>query len=147
MEGGGRGKSFRKTCGVFCESWRWRLLGQILKWGRRSKLKRERAIIIFGNKMTPAGLEPAIPGSVGRCLIHWATGPDDNDFQQSNSASIKGSTKLSQAPRKALVVNAYLMSGVAQWLACWAHNPKVRGSIPRSATFAFGHVLRTVSGR
>ena len=28
-----------------------------------------------GVKMTPAGLEPAIPGSVGRCLIHWATGP------------------------------------------------------------------------
>ena len=27
-------------------------------------------------EMTPAGLEPAIPGSVGRCLIHWATGPD-----------------------------------------------------------------------
>ena len=27
--------------------------------------------------MTPAGLEPAIPGSVGRCLIHWATGPPD----------------------------------------------------------------------
>ncbi len=26
-------------------------------------------------------------------------------------------------------------SGVAQWLACWAHNPKVRGSKPRSATF------------
>ena len=25
--------------------------------------------------MTPAGLEPTIPGSVGRCLIHWATGP------------------------------------------------------------------------
>ena len=25
--------------------------------------------------MTPAGLESAIPGSVGRCLIHWATGP------------------------------------------------------------------------
>ena len=25
--------------------------------------------------MTPAGLEPAIPGSVGHCLIHWATGP------------------------------------------------------------------------
>ena len=28
--------------------------------------------------MTPAGLEPAIPGSVGRCLIHWATGPSTN---------------------------------------------------------------------
>ena len=25
--------------------------------------------------MTPAGLEPAIPGSVGRCLIYWATVP------------------------------------------------------------------------
>ena len=24
-------------------------------------------------------------------------------------------------------------SGVAQWLACWAHNSKVRGSKPRSA--------------
>ena len=26
-------------------------------------------------------------------------------------------------------------SGVAQWLACWAHNPKVRGPKPRSAKF------------
>ena len=26
-------------------------------------------------------------------------------------------------------------SGVAQWLACWAHNPNVRGSKPRSANF------------
>jgi hypothetical protein len=30
---------------------------------------------IHSRTMTPAGLEPAIPGSVGRCLIHWATGP------------------------------------------------------------------------
>ena len=29
-------------------------------------------------------------------------------------------------------------SGVAQCLACWAHNPKVRGSKPRSATTALG---------
>ena len=28
------------------------------------------------------------------------------------------------------------ISGVAQWLACWAHNPKVRGSKPRSAIFS-----------
>jgi hypothetical protein len=28
---------------------------------------------------------------------------------------------------------AYICSGVAQWLACWAHNPKVRGSKPRFA--------------
>ena len=26
-------------------------------------------------EVTSAGLEPAIPGSVGRCLIHWATRP------------------------------------------------------------------------
>ena len=25
--------------------------------------------------LTPVGLGPTIPGSVGRCLIHWATGP------------------------------------------------------------------------
>ena len=27
------------------------------------------------HNMTSARLEPAIPGSVGRCLLHWATGP------------------------------------------------------------------------
>ena len=31
-----------------------------------------------------------------------------------------------------------ISSGVAQWLACWAHNPKVRGSKPRSANFRHG---------
>ena len=31
----------------------------------------------------------------------------------------------------------YFYSGVAQWLACWAHNPKVRGSKPRSATLHY----------
>ena len=29
-------------------------------------------------------------------------------------------------------------SGVAQWLACWAHNPKVPGSKPRSAMHVRG---------
>ena len=37
-----------------------------------------------------------------------------------------------------LVCNYY--SGVAQWLACWAHNPKVRGSKPRSAIWLHGLV-------
>ena len=27
------------------------------------------------SEMTPAGVEPATPGSIGRCLIRWATGP------------------------------------------------------------------------
>ena len=39
------------------------------------------------NNVNPAGLEPAIPGSVGRCLIHWATGPDaiPDDFSDAIS--------------------------------------------------------------
>ena len=40
-----------------------------------------------------------------------------------------------------LLRRCVIMSGVAQWLACWAHNPKVRGSKPRSAIF-FLHLLR-----
>ena len=32
-----------------------------------------------------------------------------------------------------LLFSLHLNSGVAQWLVCWAHNPKVRGSKPRSA--------------
>ena len=30
--------------------------------------------------LTPVGLEPAIPGSVGQCLIHWATRPSVGSF-------------------------------------------------------------------
>ena len=38
------------------------------------------------------------------------------------------------------IVKWYIItSGVAQWLACWAHNPKVRGSKPRSAIFQSLH--------
>ena len=43
-----------------------------------------RVRVIVG--MTPAGLEPAIPGSVGRCLIHWATGPDAKSLPVVQSA-------------------------------------------------------------
>ena len=42
---------------------------------RSNTLRRGTACNADGDNMTPAGLEPAIPGSVGRCLIHWATGP------------------------------------------------------------------------
>ena len=37
-----------------------------------------------------------------------------------------------------LILRCALASGVAQWLACWAHNPKVRGSRPRSAILLVG---------
>ena len=39
----------------------------------------------------------------------------------------------------AIVIADCFTSGVAQWLACWAHNPKVRGSKPRSAIFQSLH--------
>jgi hypothetical protein len=35
--------------------------------------------------LTSAGLEPAIPGSVGRCLIHWATRPLSDSHQINRS--------------------------------------------------------------
>ena len=38
--------------------------------------------------------------------------------------------------RSSRVRHSASASGVAQWLACWAHDPKVRGSKPRSATCA-----------
>ena len=46
-------------------------------WLERAVYSGERVIRLrcMFTKMTPAGLEPASPGSVGRCLIHWATGP------------------------------------------------------------------------
>ena len=38
------------------------------------------------------------------------------------------------------------MSGVAQWLACWAHNPKVPGSKPGAAMIWHDSVLYGSSG-
>ena len=42
---------------------------------RSNNLRRSTARNADVENMTPAGLKPTIPGSVGRCLIHWATGP------------------------------------------------------------------------
>ena len=41
--------------------------------------------------------------------------------------------RLSPVDTSSRTVRSGISSGVAQWLACWAHNPKVRGSKPRSA--------------
>ena len=41
--------------------------------------------------------------------------------------------RLSPVDTRSRTVRSRTSSGVAQWLACWAHNPKVRGSKPRSA--------------
>ena len=42
--------------------------------------------VVQARRLTSAGLEPAIPGSVGRCLIHWATGPVDPCLGESSIA-------------------------------------------------------------
>ena len=55
--------------------------------------------------MTPAGLEPAIPGSVGRCLIHWATGP------------VLAPTKLHMVA----AANSYLAKASVDEKAKWTH--------------------------
>ena len=39
--------------------------------------------------MTLVGLEPTISGSVDRCLIHWATGPNKG-FTQSSWIYMRG---------------------------------------------------------
>ena len=41
-----------------------------------------------------------------------------------------------RSPNLPLAREACVPSGLPLWLACWAHNPKVRGSKPRSATRA-----------
>ena len=46
--------------------------------------------------MTPAGLEPAIPGSVGRCLIHWATGPLVDSMQNVQDAKARRCATVEQ---------------------------------------------------
>ena len=54
--------------------------------------------------------------------------------------------RLSPVDTSSRTVRSGISSGVAQWLACWAHNPKVRGSKPRSA-IAFSASYQQQHGR
>ena len=45
-------------------------------WERKSSMSHE-TVPTAQEEMISAGLQPAIPDSVGRCLIHWATRPSD----------------------------------------------------------------------
>ena len=47
----------------------------VLMAARRACLCDHDASISTGTGMILVELEPTIPGSIGRCLIHWATGP------------------------------------------------------------------------
>ena len=68
--------------------------------------------------MTPAGLEPAIPGSVGRCLIHWATGPLTKVMDVSTSGK-----------------------GADGWWSLVSTRPADTEHAKRSSGFAHGHVV------
>ena len=54
-------------------------------------------VLSLHNQMTPVRLEPTIPGSVGRCLLHWATGPSSLPDQVAIQESFD-MTFLSLAP-------------------------------------------------
>ena len=68
--------------------------------------------ILGANAMTPAGLEPAIPGSVGRCLIHWATGPCDiRQPLESNSSTASCGSFIVSAWVRALLSERSAFAG------------------------------------
>ena len=60
---------------LICGQLRKKLKRNAVTAGDKGRKSAGNAEVVEKRTMTPAGLEPAIPGSVGRCLIHWATGP------------------------------------------------------------------------
>ena len=94
-------------------------------------------------KMTPAGLEPAIPGSVGRCLIHWATGPAamHRDWRHGNMRRLVGGES-----------KATTVLGLPQPSAhgCQVHeklNSMIRGSIVASISACHAEDPGSIPGR
>ena len=55
------------------------------------------------HNMTSAGLEAAIPGSVGRCLIHWATRPSDPWLEAGTCTIDSAPAQLHLLPRQAAI--------------------------------------------
>ena len=88
--------------------------------------------------MTPAGLEPAIPGSVDRCLIHWATGAWVKILRAPRKAtcreSLEASTTITSPARK-IQLPAEGRSGVA----CWVH--MARGPCIRTTLLTLHSIL------
>ena len=109
------GKSYPTSKIKICRTDTNTVLNIQLSDGRR--LQSEAAIAQLGERQTE---DLEVPGSIpgygifGFCL-----------FLNLGAPRIKG---------KSMQKHTYiLMSGVAQWLACWAHNSKVGGSKPLSA--------------
>ena len=68
---------------------------------------------------TPVGLEPTIPGSVGRCLIHWATGPLSVRHRISDTEV----THLGGRKGKAVGLKPALPGSLGRRLVHWAAGP------------------------
>ena len=68
--------------------------------------------------MTPVGLQPTIPGSVGRCLIHWATGPPSLRDQPANQTSHAFSFSFEVPAPKASASGRGLPRGLPRGEAC-----------------------------
>ena len=78
------------------------------------------------------------------CTFRWPGALANVCFDVLVSWCLAGSFANMGAHQKHNSRNAYPLkchgqSGVAQWLACWAHNPKVRGSKPCSAMLRQAH--------
>ena len=78
------------------------------------------------HNMTSAGLQPAIPGSVGRCLIHWATRPSDPCLEAGTCTIDSAPAQLHLLPRQAAIKSSSYAAmrqpgvepGAQAWEAC-----------------------------
>jgi hypothetical protein len=69
-----------------------------------------------------------------RLVLGWGTAREDLRVLPAFRVYVRGLLWLFCPSRCwCNVPHFYSSSAVAQWLACWAHNPKVRGSKPRCA--------------
>ena len=66
-------------------------------------------------RMTPAGLEPAIPGSVGRCLIHWATGPSGGIDAQAMLTAAKAEAEANSLKQKTITPMLLQLEWINKW--------------------------------
>ena len=76
--------------------------------------------------MTPVGLQPTIPGSLGRCLIHWATGPPSLRDQPANQTSHAFSFSFEvPAPKASTFLPSHFVAFacVSQQSLLWGSNP------------------------
>ena len=72
--------------------------------------------------MTPAGLEPAIPGSIGRCLIHWATGPVATCPVKIKSKNTRDNSRIKEVRHAKLHGNSGVHDGATARAKLYSNN-------------------------